>query len=342
MSNHTIKPEIFITGATGYIGGTYLHLMLTRNYLNDYKISALVRDPEDARKMQALGVEPVLGTLNDFELLKKKSSESSIVFNTANCDHQQSALAIIEGLKERSNQTGQSPILIHTSGAGVLSENSNGLGGPLADDPTAFIWDDADFEAHTAIPSFAPHRHVDIEIFVAAQTGLIKTYLVVPPTVFGKGLGPFAEQRMSIQIPRLVYHSLMNRRVMYVGKGENQWTNIHVADLAELYLLILDGALRNSAPVGLQGIYYPASEYFIWSDVAHRVAELLYARKLIANPAATTGLQRGWFWGSNVRMKCSNGEQLGWQLKNGGTKEMLALVDWDVELMLKFLSVNRY
>ncbi|MEX3012767.1 NAD-dependent epimerase/dehydratase family protein [Acinetobacter baumannii] len=64
----------------------------------------------------------------------------------------------------------------------------------------------------------------------------------MPPTVFGVGLGPFAANRMSIQIPRLVYHSLVRRQVMTVGTGDNIWPNVHVADLAELYLLIMDAA----------------------------------------------------------------------------------------------------
>lgn len=338
MNNSFNKPNIFITGGTGYIAGSFLHLMLTRNYLSDFTISALVRNTKDALKMKELGVNPVIGTLDDQDILIEASSKADIVFNTANCDHQLSARAIVEGLSKRSVTTGMRPILIHTSGAGVLSENSKGTGAALADDPTATLWDDADSEAHAAIPDYAPHRHVDLEIFAGAKTGLLKTYIVAPPTVFGKGLGPFAAHRMSIQIPRLVYYSLVQRKAMYVGTGENQWTNVHVADLAELYLLILDAALKETAPEGMKGIYYPAAEYFTWSTVAHRVAGLLYTKKLISGPVATTGLQPGWFWGSNVRMKSTNGERLGWLPQHGGTQKMLDDVEWDVSLILDMLA----
>ncbi|SFD17494.1 Nucleoside-diphosphate-sugar epimerase [Chitinophaga sp. CF118] len=341
MNKITTKPVIFITGGTGYIGGTFLQLMLMRDYLNRFTISALVRRRDDAQRMRQLGIEPVIGTLDDLEIIRRESAKADIVFNTANCDHRESAIAIIQGLTKHSKETGKRPILIHTSGAGVLSDNSKGIGVAPEDDPTATIWDDTDFEAHTSIPMHAPHRFVDLEIFAAAKTGLVKTYLVVPPTVFGQGLGHFAEQRMSIQVPRLVYHSLMQRRAMYVGKGENQWTNVHVVDLAELYLLILDAALKDAAPEGLQGFYYPANEYFTWSAVAHRIAQVLHAKQLLATPVATTGLQSGWFWGSNVRMKCSNGVQLGWRPKNGGTQKMLADVEWDTTLMLRMLSMHK-
>lgn len=340
MKTATNKPLILITGGTGYIAGTFLHLMLSRDYLREFAISALVRRPADAEKMRELGVEPVVGTLDDYELLRAHARRASIVFNTASCDHQESAVAIIDGLSERSRETGIRPILIHTSGAGVLSDPSKGAGVSPGEDPSAPLWDDRDSASHAAIPPHAPHRHVDLEIFGAAKTGLLKTYLVAPPTVFGRGLGPFAEHRMSIQIPRLVYHALVHRRAMFVGKGENQWSNVHVADLAELYLLILKAALRDSAPEGLEGIYYPSCEFFTWSDVSHRVAQVLYALRLLGSPVATTGLTAGWFWGSNVRMKCSNGEKLGWVPSHGGTQAMLADVEWDAALMVEMLKAG--
>lgn len=337
MTHTAARPVIFITGGTGYIAGTFLHLMLSRDYLSRFEISALVRRPSDAKKMSELGVTPIMGTLDDHELLRRESARASVVFNTANCDHQDSAIAIIRGLSERSKESGSRPILIHTSGAGVLSAPSRGTGVAPEEDPAAGLWNDTDIAAHAAIPAHAPHRHVDVEVFAAAKTGLLKTYLVVPPTVFGRGLGPFAESRMSIQIPRLVYYALMRRRAMYVGKGANQWTNVHVVDLAELYLLILEAAMKDMAPEGESGIFYPATEHFTWSTVAHRVAQVLHASRLLESPVATTGLPGGWFWGSNVRMKCENGERLGWVPKNGGTREMLESVEWDATLMVRML-----
>ena len=220
----------------------------------------------------------------------------------------------------------------------MLSTNSKRTGVSLENDATATLWDDTDAAAHAAIPAHAPHRLVDLEVFAAAKAGDVKTYLVVPPTVFGRGLGPFAENRMSIQLPRLFYQSLVSRRALYVGEGKAQWTNVHVADLAELYLFILAAAVKGATPEGLDGLYYPASEYFTWSDVSDRIGQVLHARGLIDSPIATTGLSAGWFWGSNVRMKCTNGEKLGWKPVNGGTKEMLHDIEWDAELVLRMVA----
>jgi hypothetical protein len=41
--NSSAKPNIFITGGTGYIAGSLLHLMMLRNYPREFRISALVR-----------------------------------------------------------------------------------------------------------------------------------------------------------------------------------------------------------------------------------------------------------------------------------------------------------
>lgn len=341
MTDKSEKRRIFFVGGTGYIGGTILDLMLSGGYLDRFEISALTRRAEDAETMRALGIDPVIGSLDDLALLRAQSSKSSIVFSMANCDDVPSVRALAQGLADRATQTGERPILIHTSGAGVLSENSTCRGDALDKDTGAFLWDDADVASHVAIPEHAPHRLVDLEIFAAAKTGLIKTYLMVPPTVFGKGKGPFAENRMSIQLPRLVYQSLRAGRAMYVGEGKAQWTNVHVVDLAEMYLLVLDAALKGEAPEGLAGLFYPASEFFTWSDVSVRIGEILHGKSLIEDATPTSGLPGGWFWGSNVRMKSTNGTNLGWIPTRGGTCEMLEALEWDAELMLRMLVQRR-
>ena len=262
MTTPTQKQRIFITGGTGYIGGSILHLMVSRGYPDRFDISALVRRPEDFSRLQNLGITPVAGTLDDSELLEQEASKADIVFNTANCDHQSSATSIVEGLARRFNETGKQSILIHTSGAGVLTETSTGTGVSPSEDTEATVWDDADWETHAAIPSYAPHRLVDLEIFKAAHYAVAKTYLMVPPTVFGRGLGELAERRMSIQNPRLVYQSLLNRRATFVGPGQNVWPNVHVADLAELYLLIMNDALNDMTVDSHTRLFYPVTEHF--------------------------------------------------------------------------------
>ena len=218
----------------------------------------------------------------------------------------------------------------------MLTANSLGTGVAPTEDSGAIEWDDADEISHARIPPHAPHRFVDLKVFEAAEQGFVSAYLIVPPTVFGKGLGTFAEYRMSIQIPRLIYHSLMYRQATYVGPGENVWPNVHVADLAELYLLILDAALSNaSAPERHCQLFYPVTEHFSWSAVSERIAQLLHAQQLLPHPVARSGLMPGWFWGSNVRVTSSNSSALGWQPHHGGTQAMMDSIPHDLALVLE-------
>ncbi|MBB6056213.1 NAD-dependent epimerase/dehydratase family protein [Tolumonas osonensis] len=334
------KKRIFITGGTGYIGGSFLHLMWERNYLENFDIRVLVRNIRTAEKLSQLGFTAVIGSLDDAKLLAYEAESADIIFNTANCDHVESAIALLHGAMNRYSTTSVKPIFIHTSGAGVLTAHSLGCGVAPDQDLKQDLWDEADVEKHVNISSHAPHRFVDIEIFKAAEKDFVKTYLVVPPTVFGVGLGPFASSRMSIQIPRLVYSALMRRQTMKVGAGNNIWPNVHVADLAELYLVILDAALQDKAPSGLQGLFYPVSEHFCWGDVSMKIAELLYQKKLLPSAIVTSGLQPGWFWGSNVIVRSTNSMNLGWQVKNGGTNEMLRDIEHDISLVLEAVRSN--
>lgn len=122
---------------------------------------------------------------------------------------------------------------------------------------------------------------------------------------------------------------------MYVGTGENVWPNVHVADLAELYLLLLDAALQDKAPEGLKGLYYPVTEHFTWITVAKKIGEVLHAQRYISSPVPTPGLRGGWFFGSNVRVASTNEKALGWKPVHGGTEAMLAGIENDLALVLK-------
>ncbi|MEX3012766.1 hypothetical protein AB3538_13595 [Acinetobacter baumannii] len=52
----------------------------------------------------------------------------------------------MSGLHKQFEKTGQQPIFIHTSGAGVLTEHSIGLGVPPELDRNQTEWDEQDVE----------------------------------------------------------------------------------------------------------------------------------------------------------------------------------------------------
>ena len=106
--------------------------------------------------------------------------------------------------------------------------------------------DDIRADTHENISDTALHRDVDFLVYEAGRSGLIDTYIICPPLIYGVGAGPF--NRSSIQIPEMIRTSLKYGKSVHVGKGENVWSNVYIEDLANFFILILEKALTDEAP----------------------------------------------------------------------------------------------
>jgi uncharacterized protein YbjT (DUF2867 family) len=69
--------RIFLTGATGYIGGAVLHELVT-NHSNEYSVTGLARTEAYAKKVKEAGMEPVLGGYEKPELLVEAAKEYDV------------------------------------------------------------------------------------------------------------------------------------------------------------------------------------------------------------------------------------------------------------------------
>jgi len=78
--------KFFLTGATGYIGGTVLDRFLRHPSASSWSFTALVRSKEKAAKLKEAGVTPILGSLADLDLLEKAASEADVVIATVCCN----------------------------------------------------------------------------------------------------------------------------------------------------------------------------------------------------------------------------------------------------------------
>ena len=74
--------KIFVTGASGYIGGSVALALIARNH----KVTGLVRTKERAEQVKALGIKPVMGNLNDFNVLTKAAQDADAVVNAADAE----------------------------------------------------------------------------------------------------------------------------------------------------------------------------------------------------------------------------------------------------------------
>ncbi|EIW84032.1 NAD(P)-binding protein [Coniophora puteana RWD-64-598 SS2] len=142
----SVKTQVFVTGATGYIGGSVLQKVLAHPSAATSEFTLLVRSPEKARLLegyiQAVGVDVrvLLGSHSDSDKLEAQAAQSDVIFAMANADDVGACKAILAGMKKRHAETGNPPVLIHTSGTGyaktyiILPSTIYGLAtGPLVD-----------------------------------------------------------------------------------------------------------------------------------------------------------------------------------------------------------------
>ncbi|KAF9479340.1 NAD(P)-binding protein [Pholiota conissans] len=334
------KLNIFITGATGYVGGSVISRLLKHPQAASFEITALLRSAEKAEKLHPLGIKTVLGSYTDKDLgfLTKASANADVVFAIADSDNLPAAQAILDGLKIRHEKTGKAPILIHTSGSAIIIDDARGLHGDHK------VYSDLESKALNAIAESVLHRNVDIPIVEADKAGYVKAYLITPGTVFGYPSGPLVDlniqNRHSIQLPFIIKPSIARKQGAYIGKGLNAWSAVDVNDTADLFIVIFDAAISNSpaAGHGTEGYYFAENFEYTGFEAAKTISEKLFELGIASSPEPNTFTQDeldknfGSFWtvlATNSRAKGDRGRALGWAPKFG-KEEFLANVKEEV------------
>jgi nucleoside-diphosphate-sugar epimerase len=218
--------KVFLTGASGYIGGSVAAALRSAGH----DVVGLVRSPQRADQVRRQGIEPVLGTLNDSDLLARAARDADAVINTADSDNRTAVDAIVSAL------AGSGKPFIHTSGSSIVGDMAAG-------EPTDKVYEDD--TPVRPLPGRAVRVAVNELVLAAANRG-VRAVVVCPSMIYGPGRGIHAE---SIQIPRLIRLARKHGVARHIGRGENIWSNVHIDDLVDLYLL----TLRN-APAG--AFYY--------------------------------------------------------------------------------------
>ncbi len=211
--------RIFLTGASGYIGGSVAAALRAAGH----EVAGLVRTPARAEEVRAQGIEPVLGTLGDSALLERSAREADAVINTADADHGKSVESMIAAL------SGSGKLFLHTSGSSIVGDQAAG-------EPTDRIYHD-DTPVRPG-PGRVARVAVNQAVLDAARNG-VKAVVICPSLIYGTGYGVHRE---SIQIPRLARLARKHGVARHVGRGENIWSNVHLDDLVDLYLLAVQKA----------------------------------------------------------------------------------------------------
>lgn len=280
--------KIFVTGAGGFIGGT----VAMRLRAQGHDILGLVRNDVAASRLAQNGIEPVMGNLDDTDLLIQLARSSDAVINTANADHVGSVLALLEGLR------GSGKPLLHTSGSSVVGDDARGdyCSPHVFDEQTPWVIN----------PFKQARRDIDLRVLAGAKDG-IKTAVICPSLIYGVGTGLNPH---SVQIPFLASNAREKGAVEIVGKGLNVWSNVHIEDVASLYQLVLE-----KGPGG--AFYFVENGEASYADLGQALAQRLGLQVAHLEPevaAERWGIARAYFsFGSNSRVRARRArEELGW------------------------------
>ncbi|KAH0404878.1 NAD(P)-binding protein, partial [Aureobasidium melanogenum] len=317
--------NIFITGATGYIGGDTLYELYNKH--PEYSYTALVRTPEKGKSVtdKFPKVKTVQGDNDSSDLLKEEASKADIVIHTADAsDHEGAAKAIAEGLA--SGHSASKPgYWLHTGGTGILTyfdSSADKLG-----EHTDKVFDDLDgVDELVGLPKDAFHKNVD-EIVINAGTnasGTIKTAIVCPPTIYGDGRGPSLTRGR--QVYELAKTVLDIQAAPIVGGGKAMWNNVHVHDLSRAFILLVEEAAKNNTDPklwGQNGYYFTENGEHVWGELSKVVAESAKQQGLLKEvkteqmdmeTAKKTAGFEAISWGWNSRGKARRFKEiLGWK-----------------------------
>lgn len=214
--------KIFVTGATGFIGGSVAATLADAGH----DVRGLIRNEARADELRTLKIEPVVGTLDDRSLLIAEAKAADAVVNAADSDHRGAVEALLEGLG------GSGKRFIHTSGTSLVGDEAFGEPSDAVYDEDTPVAPEPDKEARVALN----------DLIRAAAPG-VHTIVLCNSLIYGNHLGPRAR---SVQLPPLVDQARETGIARHIGRGLNRWSNVHIADVADLYALALAKAPSGS------------------------------------------------------------------------------------------------
>ena len=240
--------KVALTGATGFIGSHVLEELQEHGH----EVVALVRDDTQADIVAARGASPIVVDLYDRPAVVSLLRGADGAVHTASPGDETSAnldAAVADAATEAFADTGKP--YVHISGAWVYGANSD-------------ITEDSPFDAPAMVSWREP---IERRVLGASD---MRGVVIVSGVAYGDGGGG---------IPGLLLGSPRDDagNLIMLGTGEQHWSTVHVADLADFFRRVLEDDL--------------ARGYYVISDGMNAtVAELTEAAAVAAGaPGAVPG-----------------------------------------------------
>lgn len=238
--------HVFLTGGSGYVGAAVLDALIKAGH----HVTALVRDPEKAARLEARGATPVMGELAGPKRYLAHALEADAVVHAALDEGPRGAAGdrqFLDAVLPALAASDRLRPFVYTSGVWVLGAC------PAPADEQAVLTP----AAHSAWR--VPH-----EARVLAAAGpTVRPVIVRPGIVYGNARGIISD----------MLRDALNGLVRVVGDGANRWPLVYDRDLGDLYVRLL------AAP-DASGVYHATD------GEDERVAEIAEAIRSHVDPPA--------------------------------------------------------
>ncbi|KAI0837093.1 NAD(P)-binding protein [Hypoxylon sp. FL0890] len=299
------SPNILITGAAGYIGGSILAEFICRasGPIKTANISAAVRTEEQVRSLSKLGVNIIQVDLSDEAAVSEAvlRNEIDIIVHTASSSNSRLASNLIKVLGQRRKVSGNETYFIHSSVTTIFLKKAAGRMARLG------IRIRYSRRRNRLEDLTLPESKTNILVTEHAKAHGVTSFNVAVPVVYGRGSGEW--RRLSVNIPAF---SMAHKAVYMFDKDSTNVPPSHLAS-TRVTVIILDQCVnalieptygphlkpnsvlcssrgeglilhKEAIPSGEQGYYFAFAHRASWWGVMQRLADALYARGLVAEP----------------------------------------------------------
>ncbi|KAI0456634.1 hypothetical protein F5B21DRAFT_502240 [Xylaria acuta] len=275
-----MAPNVLVTGAAGYIGGSALEALLSANaHLPTKNLFAAVRTEEQVQSLQPLGVKVLQLNLQDEQAVAEAviQNEIDIVVHTASSIDARLAIHLIKALGKRREVTGKDTYHVHSSVTTGYSKEGGWPYGTVRDgDPV--------YKLEKELNDGFVIRETNTAITELAKAQGVTNFIIGVPFVYGTGAGKW--KKLSQNIPATIKAAIALKTV-YKFDQDSNFAAVHISDLAEYYVLLVKKILQGEKlPSGEEGYYFSVAHEASWWDMTQGLAEALYARGLVTEPTA--------------------------------------------------------